>query len=521
MSKQDRSEDGGTPLFERPLDRRAFLGVSAAGGAAFLLAACGGGGGTTAGETAAPPPPAETTPTPPPATPAVTGNTPAERAISGLKALDLPADFSITVFSEDLSILGPDVTKAKFEQESGLKLNIQKAPYLEYAGKVFNDATTKAGTFDVVLMETNRLGDLTNAGYLVDVTDWVNKYNPDLQDMVAPIGRVSSQYNGKYVGIPDDGDVFIFYYRKDLMEDPKEQEAFKAKYGRDLAVPATYDEYNDLLEFFTRPDQKLYGASEWRVKGVTYWWFWQRLWSAGGTYFNDDMSAAINSAAGVKALDDLVAMNKFMPPDVLSYGYTETLASMQNGSVFSNMTWPAAGKNVNDPAASKTAGKWGYAVVPGYVVNGSPNPKSMAAPGYTVIVSNYSKKNKEACYLYTQWYTSPENLILANKNLGGNTDIIRESIFSDPSWADLFPGAEDYVAAQKANLAVAVPDPVLPGYGEYTQALEIEISNVMTGSKSSKDALDAAAKKWDKITDGFGQDSQRQVWQNFLAAYNG
>ncbi len=233
------------------------------------------------------------------------------------------------------------------------------------------------------------------------------------------------------------------------------------------------------------------------------------------------MSAAINSEAGVKALDDLVALGKYMPPDVLSFGYVETVEAMTSGAVFSNITWPAAGKNVNDPATSKTAGKWGYALVPGYVVGGAPNPKSMAAPGYTVIVSNYSKKDKEACYLYTQWYTSPENLIIANKNLKGNTDIIRESIFNDPSWADLFPGAEDYVATQKANLAIAVPDPVLPGYGEYTQALEIEISNVLTGSKSSKDALDAAADKWNEITDGFGKEDQLAIWQAFMTAYTG
>jgi len=323
MSKQDRSDDGGAPLFERPLDRRAFLGLSAAGGAAFLLAACGGG---DEDEAAAPPPAAEPAPPaaepaePPPAEPpAITGNTPAERAIAGIKALNLPPDFTITVFTEDLSILGPEVTKAKFEQESGIKLDVQKAPYLEYAAKVFNDATTKAGTFDVILMETNRLGDLDNAGYLTDVTDWVEKYDPDLEEMVPPVGRVSSIYNGKYVGIPTDGDVFIFYYRKDLLEDPSEQEAFKAKYGRDLAVPLTYDEYNEVLEFFTRPDEGLFGAVEWRIKGVNYWWFWQRLWSGGGTYFNDDGSAAINSEAGIKALEDMKAMSAYMPKDALSY----------------------------------------------------------------------------------------------------------------------------------------------------------------------------------------------------------
>ena len=298
------------------------------------------------------------------------------------------------------------------------------------------------------------------------------------------------------MGLPTDGDVFIFYYRKDLLEDPAEQAAFAEEYGRDLAVPVTYDEYNEVLEFFTRPEDNLYGAAEWRIRAVNYWWFWQRLWSGGGTYFNDDMSAAVNSAAGVQALEDMIALADVMPPDALSYGYVETVEAMTSGLVFSNITWPAAGKNANDPETSSTVGKWGYATVPGYVVDGSVNQKSMSAPGYTILVSNYSDIDKEAAYLYTQWFTSPENLIQANQNLGGNTDVVRASIFADPAMAELFPGAGAYLDAQKANLAQAVPDPVLPGYGEYAQALEIEDLQRPDRPEVAPDALDDAAEAW-------------------------
>ena len=45
-----------------------------------------------------------------------------------------------------------------------MKLNIQKAPFLQYAAKVFNDAATKAGNFDVVVMETNRMATSTTPG---------------------------------------------------------------------------------------------------------------------------------------------------------------------------------------------------------------------------------------------------------------------------------------------------------------------------------------------------------------------
>lgn len=468
-----------------------------------------------------PPPPADEPPPPPPAAAEITGDTPAERAIAGIKALNLPADFTITVFTEDLSILGPEVTKDAFEAESGIKLDIQKAPFGEYASKILTDAATQAGTYDVVLVETNRLGDLDNAGYLVDVTEWVEKYDPDIEDFIFPISHTASQYNGRYVGLPTDGDVFIFYYRKDLLEDPAEQAAFEEQYGRSLEVPVSYDEYMEVLEFFTRPEDNLFGAAEWRITAVNYWWFWQRLWSGGGTYFNDDMSAAVNSAAGVQALEDMIAMEAVMSPDALSYGYVETVEAMTSGTAFSNITWPAAGKNANDPETSSTVGKWGYATVPGYVVDGQINQRSMSAPGYTILVSNYSDINKEAAYLYTQWFTSPENLIQANQNLGGNTDVVRASIFADPSMAELFPGAGEYLDAQKANLAQAVPDPVLPGYGEYAQALEIELSNALTGQKSPQEALDAAAEAWDEITDSYGREEQLQVWQNFLASIAG
>ena len=46
--------------------------------------------------------------------------------------------------------------------------------------------------------------------------------------------------SGRIFGYPTEGDADGSSYRKDLFEDPKEMEAFKAKYGYDLAVPETY-----------------------------------------------------------------------------------------------------------------------------------------------------------------------------------------------------------------------------------------------------------------------------------------
>ena len=91
-----------------------------------------------------------------------------------------------------------------------------------------------------------------------------------------------------FYGLPANQDAYGLTYRKDLFEDPKEKEAFKAKYGRDLAVPQTYQEAKEVAEFFTRPDQGLYG---WGQMGGRDYDFATTasnsfLWSFGGELYN-------------------------------------------------------------------------------------------------------------------------------------------------------------------------------------------------------------------------------------------
>ena len=49
-------------------------------------------------------------------------------------------------------------------------------------------------------------------------------------------------------------------YRKDWFEDAAEKTAFKVRYGYELAVPDTWDQFRDVAEFFTRPGENKYGC---------------------------------------------------------------------------------------------------------------------------------------------------------------------------------------------------------------------------------------------------------------------
>ena len=68
-------------------------------------------------------------------------------------------------------------------------------------------------------------------------------------------------------GLPFEGDIIVLYVRKDMLENALDQSRFKQKYGFDL--PQTYEDFinitmNDfekIAEFFTRPEQGIYGTA--------------------------------------------------------------------------------------------------------------------------------------------------------------------------------------------------------------------------------------------------------------------
>jgi multiple sugar transport system substrate-binding protein len=72
-----------------------------------------------------------------------------------------------------------------------------------------------------------------------------------------------------------------------------------------------------------------------------------------------------------------------------------------------------------------------------------------------------------------------------------------------------FPDADKYLDAIEATFPRLVPDPVIPAADEYQGKLSFEITEAIAKRKSPKDALDNAAKEWDKITERRGLEKQR------------
>ena len=62
--------------------------------------------------------------------------------------------------------------------------------------------------------------------------------SPDLVKNIVPKLIEAATYNDKLVAVPQYWNTEMYFYRKDLFGEPKNQAEFKAKYGYDLAPPA-------------------------------------------------------------------------------------------------------------------------------------------------------------------------------------------------------------------------------------------------------------------------------------------
>jgi multiple sugar transport system substrate-binding protein len=439
-----------------------------------------------------------------------------------------------------VSQTGPFIASAlrmagdEWEKKTCGKLKIVEIPFGELYPKYITGMT--AGNVDFDLMTY--------------APAWLADFEPFLSEMpkqytsgpawddIAPVYRDRLMvWNGKVISQSMDGDVHTLQYRTDLFSDAKEQAAFKAKYGYDLAPPKTWNEYYDIAEFFTRPDQGLWGTAEAMVRGGQQFWFFFTHAAAyvndpdekGGMFFDPEtMDARINSPGWVKALEDYTKSIKVSPPGATGFSSGDVRTAFSGGKVAMNFDWGDTGTIATDPKQSKVAGKVGSALTPGSTEIYSAKEKKwkkfdqpvqspfMAFGGWQIGVPQAGKQ-QDAAWDYVNFLTNPENSIKAATTGGTGVNPYRTSHFDVSKWTGLMTEAEatSYLAAQKGSIEAknVALDMRLPGYFSYTEILEIELSKAMAGQETAQAALDTVAAEWNKLTDQFGRDKQKAAYR--------
>ncbi len=424
---------------------------------------------------------------------------------AGLQALD-PLNFS-----------GP-----KWKELTGIDVKVVEVSTAEMFTKIMQDYKSGAAAYDALNVIPAWMPDLANAGALEPLDAYVDKYafRDELQKIAPTYRDNQMMVDGKIFGFPDDGDVFLMYFRKDIFEDAAVKDAFKTKTGKDLVVPTTWVQFDETGAALSEilKDKNMYGAAFFRQPPYTMYMFQERFRNEGGKFFDaDTMKAAINSEVGVKVLTEMRAENAWMPPGVEQFGFVENLAAFLQGQTAMTISWPpygrwAAGYGTDEKVLdwvpkSTIAGKVGYALPPG----GHPQ----LAAGFCLSVSSTSK-NKEAAYLFIQWLNSEETSLQRVQLPYALRDPFRDSHFTSPEYLAKWPDAKDYLAALQAGANSGLLDLSLLQTDKYEEALRQMISKLWAG-EDPKAILDAAAAEWDAVTEKIGMDKQKAVYTSWAS----
>ena len=287
----------------------------------------------------------------------------------------------------------------EFKAQTGIDVEIESISYIDMHSKLVPQLSSPEGGYDAIVVDFYWVAEFTQAGWLMPLDDLIKKdnvdtsvYLPSLMNLVGKVGDVTYMlpfYNYS-MGI---------IYRKDLLNDPKEQEAFKAKYGTDLKIPTTWDEYKKQVEFFTRDtdgDGKadFYGTVNQGQRGDCISMQWSNyLYGNGGQYHDANWKATFDGEAGVKAVEDFKTdIAKHGPTGAESFCFDEASNVFGQGKAFSLVTFNILLAGFDDPKSSQVIGKAGIAANPGGGLNG----------GWGWAIPN-SSPDKEAAWTFIKW----------------------------------------------------------------------------------------------------------------------
>ena len=439
-------------FLSKPLTRRNFLrnvAIAGAGvGATGLLAACGAAQpqtvekvvtATPGGEAAAPAAPA------------------ADNPLMGSNATNMQGK-SLTLSLAVLAGWPPSqlpielfpkfATHAK--EKFGYTVSVTKteAPFSSLFQKVAPTLASGGQEYNLIISDSQWLGALSEPGWIVKAED-VYALNPELDiepysSLVPKTYQVYPDGSGIRWGFPQMPDTQGVFLRKDMLDDPAEQSAFEEKYGRKL--PTTYEEfadmtiqeYEDVFDHFTRPDEGFYGTAI--MYGKEYDFFscsFHPYVYANGTDIWDpetgDVVGILNTPENAKALEYFASLQKYQPPGASEFGIGTMIDLFTQEQVFSAFQWLAVGLFMIPP---ELEGKVMAVPHPKFIFPDGEKKVIGAMGGQPWVINSFNDDDHmRACIDFLKWWYTNETQaeFIANGGLPWSKEGVNAPGFEESS----------------------------------------------------------------------------------------
>jgi sorbitol/mannitol transport system substrate-binding protein len=354
--------------------------------------------------------------------------------------------------------------------------------------KITASTSMGGGEFDVVMISNYETPQWAENGWLVNLSDYINKTPGYDENDFIPSLRESLSYEGNMYSVPFYGESSFLMYRKDLLEQA----------GITMPRDPTWQQVADAAAELDSPDMVgicLRGKPGW---GEVLAPLDTVINTFGGRWFDMDWNAQLTSPEVEKAVQFYVdTVREYGEPGAATSGFGECATQFSQGRAAMWYDATSAVSTVEDPKSSTVVGKVGYALAPKVEKD---NPGWL----YTWSLGIPKSSDKpDAAWKFISWMTDQNYIKLVGEELGWERvpPGSRLSTYQIPQYkeASAAYGQLTLDSIESATPLKPTVQPVpytgvqflaIPEFQDLGTRVSQQISAAIAGQKSVKDALE-------------------------------
>jgi multiple sugar transport system substrate-binding protein len=372
---------------------------------------------------------------------------------------------------------------AEFQaQNPDIKVNVVPLPYTTFQQKITTELSAGSGAYDVIEAHMLMLAPLVAAKQVLPLDEHIKKAGLDTSDFLKSQMALGTLYGkgkrlnpqGEIYGLPYNSDVYMLVYRKDLFDE--------------LGLKPTDPWEKAVSNFAALTKQKniagfaFSGAR--RDNSHLIYDFYNIALNVDGTLpISENLQPTMNSPGNLKALKIVTQIvdDGSAPKGVMEYRYDDKNTALAQGIAASMSQWMlACYKSVDDPSASKVAGKVGFTTPPG---------GKACTSGWVASVVAKTKHPDEAFKFIAFLTNEKNNLKLALEFGNGPT---RKSVIDSPEFKQAYPFAEAMRDALTEGTHYTSTAPEVALWTEITDVITDRLADAIFGQTKPEDALKQA-----------------------------
>lgn len=334
---------------------------------------------------------------------------------------------------------------AKYAKENygyDVTVTFAEAPFDALFQKAATSLAAESNEYNLIISDSQWLGALSEPGWIVKLNDLIAA-NPELdiewysESAAAAYQRYPDGTDNIY-GLPQEADVLIMYVRSDYFTDETERANFAAKYGWELPKDGSNEEWEDIdfvkyeqiCEFFTRPEEGLYGTTIQYSKVYDYLTgsLYPYFWSAGEEVW-DQATGKVDGVLNTDKNAEMLALSKRMmnycPPGAINVDIGGIADNYRSGKVVTGWQWAAEGAGMTYEGVDT----WGV-LLPGYRMEDGTVNRCSSLGGQPWVVNAYN--TEEQMIVVTDflkwWYSEDAQLEFARR---GGSPLVKSVVESE------------------------------------------------------------------------------------------